>query len=65
MFILKKNYKRNLVYGAIGMAICYLAIIILYIRLHIIEDDDIFNSIYIGIGLLFIVCFEFSVGPII
>lgn len=60
VFLLRKHYKKNLFYGALGMCLCYICIIILRI-----SNELEFELSYVIITLLFIMFFEFSIGPIL
>lgn len=63
IFLLKKHYKKNLLIGALGMCLCYIGIIILAIIKSNFGTNTV-NYTYISICLVFISCFELSVGPI-
>jgi hypothetical protein len=59
LIFLRKHYKKNLFIGAVGMCICYVLIII---SRFVIKESS--SSVFIGLTFTFIICFEFSVGPI-
>lgn len=59
VFLLKDRYKKFLKIGALGMSLCYLIIIS-----GIFINFQYFNLLYLICILFFIVCFEFSIGPI-
>ena len=60
VFILKKTYKRVLMYGALGMTSCYIVALSL-----IFTEKQIFSYGYLFISFAFIVFFEISIGPIL
>ena len=60
VFFLKDRYKSFLQIGALGMTFCYVAI--LSITFTVSEKE--FSYVYLTLLLLFIVFFEFSIGPI-
>lgn len=60
VFILRENYKYILQIGAIGMSLSYFIVLVL-----IYWNLEPFDIIYLTCTLLFIVCFECSIGPIL
>jgi hypothetical protein len=60
VILLKDRYKSFLQIGALGMTSCYLVILTITFSLN----NDLFGYFYVGCLLAFIVCFEFSIGPI-
>ena len=58
IFMLKKHYKKNLQFGSLGMCGCYILIIIFSCF------SDLFKHVQLPIMIAFILCFEFSIGPI-
>ena len=60
VILLKAHYKKNLQIGALGMSLCYLIILLSLFPTH----EESFLFIYVSCTILFIICFEFSIGPI-
>lgn len=59
VFLLKDRYKVFLQIGALGMSGCYLVILSL-----VFTNFEYFDQFYLACILLFIIFFEFSIGPI-
>lgn len=60
VFLLKDRYKSFLQIGALGMTLCYMGILFIT---YIVSAEN-FAYFYLTLLFLFIVCFEFSIGPI-
>lgn len=61
VLLLKKNYKKNLMYGSFGMAFCYFSIL----GLLLFENNTVFIYGYFVTALGFTLFFELSIGPIL
>lgn len=59
VFLLKDRYKKFLQIGALGMSGCYLII-----ASSVFINFQYFHLLYLICLLAFIICFEFSIGPI-
>ena len=59
VFLLKDRYKIFLQIGALGMSGCYLMILG-----FVFTEFEYFDQLYLTLVLLFIIFFEFSIGPI-
>jgi hypothetical protein len=60
VILLKDRYKSFLQIGALGMTACYVGILCITFTVSI----ENFAYFYLAFLILFIVCFEFSIGPI-
>ena len=58
--ILRENYRELLQVGGLGMCFSFFAVLVL-----IFCNSRLFDIVYLASTLVFIVCFEFSIGPIL
>jgi hypothetical protein len=66
MFLLRKHYRINLFYGGIGMALCHFCLMMIWILGFTMECSlkSVFLIANLALSLMFIVCFELSIGPV-